>query len=70
MSDTGTLTPAVLTTEGRVLVEQPDGSYRPAKGESDWARVDRVTRQGRGTGARINAILRLHDEHARHRLRP
>ena len=31
----------------------------------DWFR-----RQGRGYGARINAILRRHDEHARRRLRP
>jgi uncharacterized protein (DUF4415 family) len=40
MTDTETLTRAVLTTDGRVLVEQPDGSYRPATGETDWARVD------------------------------
>jgi uncharacterized protein (DUF4415 family) len=43
MTDTETLTRAVLTTDGRVLVEQPDGSYRPAKGETDWPRVDRMT---------------------------
>ncbi len=43
MSDIETLTRAVLTTDGRVLVEQPDGSYRPAKGETDWARVDRMS---------------------------
>lgn len=43
MSDTETLTRAVLTTDGRVLVEQPDGSYRPAKGRTDWSRVDRTS---------------------------
>ena len=43
MTDTETLTRAVLTTDGRVLVEQPDGSYRPAKGETDWSRVDRMS---------------------------
>jgi uncharacterized protein (DUF4415 family) len=43
MTDTETLTRAVLTTEGRVLVEQPDGSYRPATGETDWSRVDRMS---------------------------
>ena len=34
---------AVLTADGRVLVEQPDGSYRPAQGETDWAKVDRTS---------------------------
>ena len=43
MTDTETLTRAVLTTDGRVLVEQPDGSYRPATGETDWSRVDRMS---------------------------
>jgi hypothetical protein len=43
MPDTETLTRAVLTTDGRVLVEQPDGSYRPATSETDWSRVDRMS---------------------------
>jgi uncharacterized protein (DUF4415 family) len=43
MSDTEMLTRAVLTTDGRVLVEQPDGSYRPAKGQTDWSKVDRMS---------------------------
>lgn len=42
MSDTETLTRAVLTTDGRVLVEQDNGSYRPARGETDWRKVDRM----------------------------
>lgn len=33
------LTRAVLTQDGRVLIEQPDGSYRPAEGRTDWHRV-------------------------------
>jgi uncharacterized protein (DUF4415 family) len=33
------LTRAVLTRDGRVLIEQPDGSYRPAEGRTDWDRV-------------------------------
>ena len=31
------LTRAVLTQDGRVLIQQPDGSYRPAR--TDWARL-------------------------------
>jgi uncharacterized protein (DUF4415 family) len=34
-----TLTRAVLTRDGRVLIEQRDGSYRPAASRTDWARV-------------------------------
>jgi hypothetical protein len=34
---------AVLTADGRVFVEQPDGSYRPARGETDWPKVDRMS---------------------------
>jgi len=35
-------TRALLTTDGRVLVQQPDGSYREVSGESDWASLDRM----------------------------
>jgi hypothetical protein len=34
---------AVRTDDGRVLIEQPDDSFRPAQGQTDWQRVDRVT---------------------------
>jgi uncharacterized protein (DUF4415 family) len=40
MSDTDVWTRAVRTADGRVLVEQPDGSYRLVRGRTDWARVD------------------------------
>ena len=33
------LTRAVLTQDGRVLIEQPDGSYRPAASRTDRDRV-------------------------------
>jgi uncharacterized protein (DUF4415 family) len=43
MTDTETRARAVLTTDGKVLVEQPDGSYRPATGETDWSRIDAMS---------------------------
>jgi uncharacterized protein (DUF4415 family) len=44
MSDTGQITWAVTTTDGRLLFEQADGSYRPApSGQTDWARVDAMS---------------------------
>ena len=36
-------TKAVLTQDGRVLIEQPDGSYRPARRRTDWDRVRAIT---------------------------
>jgi hypothetical protein len=33
------LTLAVLTQDGRVLLEQSNGSYRPAESRTDWDRV-------------------------------
>jgi len=36
-------TRAVLTGDGRVLIEQPDGSYRPAESGTDWHRVRAMT---------------------------
>jgi uncharacterized protein (DUF4415 family) len=43
MSDTEMLRRAVLTADGRVLIQQPDGSYRLARGETDWAKLDRMS---------------------------
>ena len=37
------VTRAVLTQDGRVLIEQPDGSYRPARHRTDWNRVRAMT---------------------------
>jgi uncharacterized protein (DUF4415 family) len=34
---------AVTTTDGRVLIEQPDGTYRPAESQTDWARLEAMT---------------------------
>jgi uncharacterized protein (DUF4415 family) len=36
-------TRAVLTQDGHVLIEQPDGSYRPGRGSTDWDRVKAMT---------------------------
>ena len=34
---------AITTTDGRVLIEQPDGTYRPTEGQTDWARLEAMT---------------------------
>ncbi len=38
-------TRAVLTQDGRVLIEQPDGSYLPARSKTDWDRVRAMTEE-------------------------
>ena len=42
MSGAG-ITKAITTTDGRVLIEQPDGTYRPAERQTDWPRLDAMT---------------------------
>ena len=37
------ITKAVVTTDGRLLIEQPDGSFRPARDQTDWAALDAMT---------------------------
>jgi uncharacterized protein (DUF4415 family) len=37
------ITKAITTTDGRVLIEQPDGAYRPAESQTDWARLEAMT---------------------------
>ena len=37
------ITRAITTTDGRTLIEQPDGTYQEAQGETDWARLDAMT---------------------------
>ena len=39
------ITKALTTTDGRVLIEQPDGTYRPAASQTDWARLDAMTEE-------------------------
>ena len=39
------LTRAVLTQDGRVLIEQPDGSYRPTGSRTEWDRVRAMTEE-------------------------
>ena len=34
------ITKAITTTDGRVLIEQSDGTYRLAASQTDWERVD------------------------------
>jgi uncharacterized protein (DUF4415 family) len=36
---------ALMTTNGKVLIEQPDGSYRAAESQTDWARLDAMTEE-------------------------
>ena len=37
------ITRAVTTDDGRVLIEQPGGSFKPAESKTDWTRVDALT---------------------------
>jgi uncharacterized protein (DUF4415 family) len=37
------ITKAITTTDGRVLIEQPDGAYRLAESQTDWARLAAMT---------------------------
>ena len=37
------ITRAIATTDGRVLSEQPDGTYRLAESQTDWARLDAMS---------------------------
>src|SRR2546426_4355789 len=39
------ITKAITTTDGRVLIEQPDGTYRLAESQTDWARLDAMTEE-------------------------
>ena len=39
------ITRAIMTTDGKVLIEQPDGSYRLAESQTDWARLDAMTEE-------------------------
>ena len=39
------ITKAITTTDGRVLIEQPDGTYRAAESQTDWARLAAMTEE-------------------------
>ena len=39
------ITKALTTTDGRVLIEQPGGTYRPVESQTDWARLDAMTEE-------------------------
>ena len=39
------ITRALMTTDGKVLIEQPDGSYRATESQTDWARLDAMTEE-------------------------
>jgi len=44
MSNARRKTKAVMTSDGEVLTERPDGTYGPAPaGRTDWARVDAMS---------------------------
>lgn len=43
MSAAEQVTKAILAHDGRLLIEQPDGSYRLAESETDWAPVDAMS---------------------------
>ena len=45
MSENELIVRAIRTDDGRVLIEQPDGSFRPAEGKTDWARVDAMSEE-------------------------
>jgi hypothetical protein len=45
------LTRAVLTEDRRVLIEQPDGSYRPAASRTDWDQVRAMDEEAIATAA-------------------
>lgn len=37
------ITKAIMTTDGKVLIEQPDGTYRPAESQTDWTQLAAMT---------------------------
>ena len=39
------ITQALTTTDGRVPIEQPDGTYRPVESQTDWARLDAMAEE-------------------------
>jgi uncharacterized protein (DUF4415 family) len=56
-------TRAALTAAGKVLIEQPDGSFRRAKGSTDWRRVNALTNAAIERAAQSDPDAPLLDEH-------
>ncbi len=56
------ITGAILTEAGKVLIEQPDGSYRRAKGRTDWRRVNALTNAAIERAAQSDPDAPLLDE--------
>jgi uncharacterized protein (DUF4415 family) len=48
-------TRAVLTQDGDVLIEQPDGSYRKAAAKTSWQQVNALTEEEIDAAARDDA---------------
>jgi uncharacterized protein (DUF4415 family) len=42
-SNKSNLTRALLTEDGQVLIQKPDGSFAAAEGQTDWARLDAMS---------------------------
>lgn len=56
-------TRAILGPGGKVLIEQPDGSYRPApEGQTDWRRLDAMTDEQITAAAEADPDARPLDE--------
>ena len=60
------ITKAVLTTDGRVLIEQPDGSYLPAEDQTDWERVRTMSDEEVEAGAAADPHAILSDDDWNH----
>lgn len=52
MTSSEIITRVVRTDDGRVLIEQPDGSYRAAESRTDWDRLECMTDEGIEEAAR------------------
>ena len=51
-----------MVADGKVLIEQPDGSFRPTKGKTDWARVNALTDEEIEAAAKADPDAGLLDE--------
>jgi uncharacterized protein (DUF4415 family) len=56
------ITRAVLTQDGTVMIEQPDGSYRKAESKTDWQRVNALSDAEIEASARDDGASPLFDD--------